>query len=322
MKKSALVIVGFIFSVTLLFFAFKNVDLTKTLSVFKNINPAKLFILAGLVFFEICIRGFRWKILVSHFAKTSVWQMTKLEAMGLALNNLLPLRLGEIARASLASAKLKTSLFTMLATVLVERMLDLVTLIFLFSVFSQVSSVLWLKKYNGIIIAIFLITLLALFLLVFMEDILKGSKKHPKIKNFLRRISLGAKSFRNKKLVLPLVVSGFCLWLTDAFIYWFAYISLDIKPVMSFAKSILLLCATAIAGVVPAMPGYFGTYETALQQMLISWNVDKSEALAYAGFVHLIFYFVMTPLGIIFLYRTGNTLAEVWHSFAEKKPPD
>jgi uncharacterized protein (TIRG00374 family) len=324
MRKSIAIITGFILSSALVYFVFKNVDLSKTVSVFKNVNLANLVILAGLVFFEMCIRGLRWKMLISHFAKTSAWQMTKLEAIGLALNNILPLRLGEIARASLGAARLKTSLFTMFATVLVERMLDLITLIILFSVFAQFAAVTWLKKYNGIILAIFSLTLLGLIFLVFLEDLidklfLNIANKSPRIKNFLERLSMGAQSFKNKKLVLPIIVSSFCLWLTDALIYWYAHISLNIKPAINFGKSILLLCATAIAGVIPAVPGYFGTFETALQQMLISWNTGKSEALAYAGFVHLIFYFVMTTAGMIFLYRAGNTLASIWHSFAGKK---
>jgi uncharacterized protein (TIRG00374 family) len=252
--------------------------------------------------------------------------MTKFEAIGLALNNIFPLRLGEIVRVSFAAAKLKAPFFTVFATVMVERIMDLIILVILFLVSVRFGTISWLKQNNVIIMTAFVLALAALTLLIFMEDIITKNKlfsfalgKFPKIKQFLCRISAGAQSFKNKKLILPIIASSFCLWLSDALIFWLAAADLKIKPVISFGKAIVLLCAGAVAGMIPAMPGYFGTFETAIQQTLIGWKVSKSAALGYGGFVHMVFYSVMTVMGLIFLYRTGSGLGLIWKKFSGKK---
>lgn len=326
MRKSISIIIGFVLSGGLLYFAFKDVDIKIITQTFSKAKPVYLIILFASVFFEMCIRGFRWKMLVSHFAKTSIWKMTKLEAVGLALNNVIPLRLGEIARASLASHQLKASLFTVLSTVLVERLLDFITIIILFSVSVQFNGIAWLEKYKKIILIMFLVIVSLLFVLIFLKELINKNKifsriagRFPTVKNFMLRVSMGAQSLKNKKLIVPVIISGFCLWLTDAFIYFFAFKSLDLEPAMDFIKAVVLLCGAAFATAIPAMPGYFGTFETAVQQILISWQTDKSVALAYGGYVHLIFYFVMTSAGILFLYQTGITLTDIWKDFSKKK---
>ncbi|HUT85247.1 MAG TPA: lysylphosphatidylglycerol synthase transmembrane domain-containing protein [Elusimicrobiales bacterium] len=326
MRKFLPAVIGFCLSGLLLYFAFRNVDLKVVTETFAKVKYVHLFILAGAVCLDMCIRGFRWKILLSKCCKTSTWQMTKLEAIGLALNNILPLRLGEFSRAWLGAHILKVPFATVLSTVLVERILDLITLAILLLVSTQFNGISWIKEYNLMLWVILAAVIIMLVLFTFMEDALNKYKmcsdiagKFPRIKKILCQISVGAQSFKNKKLMLSIISSGFCLWLVDGFIYWFATRSMNIEPLISYSKSIVLLCAAAVAVSLPAVPGYFGTFEAAIQHVLVNWQVDKSVALAYAGYVHLIFYFVMTIAGIIFLYRMGNTLPEMWKRFKNLK---
>ncbi len=82
---------------------------------------------------DLGIRAWRWKLLLSRAApKAGSWPLFKLEAIGLSLNNVLFMRVGELARAFLAHRELDIHVATALASVAVERALDVAALLALF----------------------------------------------------------------------------------------------------------------------------------------------------------------------------------------------
>ena len=135
----------------------------------------------------------------------------------------------------------------------------------------------------------------------------------PKTGKFVRQIAVGAESLRKLRFAVPIILLGFLLWFCDAFGYFWSAHTLGLN-VVGFGRGLLLLCAGAFAVALPAVPGYFGTYELALQQVMVAWGVDQSSALAFATFLHINVYLVMTTLGIIFLYQMGHSLGGMWRS--------
>jgi len=126
----------FALALTVLFLglATRNVDLGQ---LWVSLEQARLawlpfIVLIGLA--DFLIRAARWRLLLSTAKpRAPIWLLFRLEAIGLAINNVLFMRMGELARAFLASRELGVPLATALASVAVERALDVAALLSLFS---------------------------------------------------------------------------------------------------------------------------------------------------------------------------------------------
>src|SRR5689334_3663601 len=77
----------------------------------------------GLYFVGVWLRSARWRLLLpAHTVNTSTLFRTLL--VGFTVNNLLPLRMGEVARAYLLARWAKVPYTATIASLLVERVLD------------------------------------------------------------------------------------------------------------------------------------------------------------------------------------------------------
>jgi hypothetical protein len=131
--------VSFIF----LFFAFYDVHL-RPLTVTPKIDFGKmwhsithadpLLVLAVMlqVVFMMFVRGHRWSLFLKPIKRISWIPLGWSTCIGFAVNNLLPARLGEVARAISVSRKAKIGFGAAFGTVVVERIYDALTLLALF----------------------------------------------------------------------------------------------------------------------------------------------------------------------------------------------
>src|SRR3989344_1013263 len=128
MKIFLKILVSLGVSAACLYFATKNVDW----KVLKEIlSGAKLsYIFLGLVVSLITfwLRAVRWRILLSPFQKIPLLTLLRWHIGALLINNLLPLRMGEITRAYWAGHKSSISKSTIFATIVLERLLDVLSL--------------------------------------------------------------------------------------------------------------------------------------------------------------------------------------------------
>jgi uncharacterized protein (TIRG00374 family) len=65
---------------------------------------------------------------MAPFASVSTWRLFQVILIGFAVNNVLPLRLGELVRTFLLRRSDNVPIASSLATILIERLLDVVAL--------------------------------------------------------------------------------------------------------------------------------------------------------------------------------------------------
>ena len=99
-------------------------------------NTQVSFFLGAIAFFltALFLNAWRWALVLSATSERiafSVGYLFKIVCISFMLNNLLPLRIGELAKPWLASKRLKISLPIALNTLFLERFFDLVALAFL-----------------------------------------------------------------------------------------------------------------------------------------------------------------------------------------------
>jgi len=127
-----------VLTVVFLVLALQRVDLTGFVDELRGVNyvwllPSAVCTLVGYV-----LRTARWRIILSGAARAPLSTLFPVLIMGFAINNLLPGRLGEFWRAYLLGRKRNVPKTFALASVVVERVFDGLTLIALLAVVSTI----------------------------------------------------------------------------------------------------------------------------------------------------------------------------------------
>lgn len=320
MKKHLSVFAGILFSVLFLYLALRGVDLRGLAGLYSGLSVSGVAPLVVLAVLDLVWRGVRWKLLLRPCRDIPSWQVIKFETIGFALNNVLPMRLGELARATLLARTYGMSLVTVLSTIVVERILDTMALsiVFMFSLrYAPVAP--WVQRYSGLVWVLIPVMLAGLLALCRLESVLAYPRisaflaRHPRVHGILEKIAAGAGALKVPHYAAAICALSLCLWFMDASGFMFASRALGLLPLLAYGNGLFLLCATAVAVSVPSAPGYFGTYEYAVRMTMEAWGYQGSSAMALSGLVHMTTYIVFTVSGIVFLYQAGHSLKSMWH---------
>ena len=307
-------------AVTALFFglALRNVSLREVGAVVAGARWGWMLVMAALIPLDLFIRSLRWRRLLAKSARAPVFVLFRLEAIGIAVNNVLFMRLGELARAFLAGRELGLPVATALASIAVERALDLATLLGLFCLAALLAPALVPLAVIRGAIGVLAAVLMALGLLAAAEGPLEPGgawerrlRAWPRIHDVIEQLAAGALALRDLQAAVAVAALSLSLWMVDALYYWAAARALDLGGLIDCPRSILVLSWAGAGSALPAAPGAFGTIEALIKSILIALGASPSRALGYALFCHALGYVVVTGIGLVFLYQVGLTLAEL-----------
>src|SRR3972149_2605628 len=135
MKRKA--IIGTLISIVFLYLALRKVDYGELWTVLSNARWVWIIPNAILVVGVMWLRAWRWQMILRPIGKVPYSRVYASTMIGFMVNNVLPARLGEIARAVSLGLKTGLSRSATLATIIVERIYDSFTLLlFLWLVFA------------------------------------------------------------------------------------------------------------------------------------------------------------------------------------------
>ncbi|HAH07974.1 MAG TPA: hypothetical protein DCM05_15860 [Elusimicrobia bacterium] len=324
MKRTLSVAAAVLISFVLLAYAFRNVDFREVFRILSGVRLGWLPLLVAVGVSDLWIRAWRWKLLLAPVAEAGSWTLFKLQAVGLGLNNLLFLRIGEFARGYFAGKVLGIGLWSALSTILIERLCDMAALLVLFGVSSAslgtaISPALRhgaLFAAAGVLVLLFGVTM-AEHALDRLEAWKRLPERHPKVHRLVEELILGSKALRAPGRAAGVAALSFALWLCDALIYWGGAQALGFDPPISYPRAVSVLAAAAGAVALPALPGAFGNFEAGVKAILVHYGYNSELALSYATFLHLVMYAVVTSLGIFFLHGLGYNLAGLGRRLGE-----
>lgn len=275
----------------------------------------------GICIVDIGFRALRWKILLSQAVSAPALTLFQLENIGLAVNNMLFARLGELLRAVLAARRLGVPLATTLASVVVERALDVAALLVIFVSAAAFHPELVSAPVRRTGMVILAGVVAGLVFLVLAERTLepdgmleKRLRSWPKAHEVMGHMALGAAVLRRPKALLPVLGLSLVLWLFDASIYWFGAKSLGLDVFIDYPRAILVLSWAGAGAALPAVPGALGTFEAMVTSVVTKMGASPDAAFAYALFVHMTMYLLVTTMGLIMLYRMGLSLGGIQDS--------
>lgn len=285
--------------------------------------------LAGLIWLSAYVfRTKRWQVFLSPTKQIPVTRLFSPLMIGFALNNLLPGRPGEFARAFLIGSREGISKTLSLATIVVERVMDGIAVIFflLLSILSILALNLNLPAGVQTIamgsIALFGVALAGLIFVLVREDIaftlLKlftrflPARIAEQIEKMFTASTLGLHSLKSARDVLTIVLCTFAVWALDSLVYFLILTAFGALPDVSMriAAAVTMTSIINLGIMIPAAPGGLGPYEAAGVFALATFGVNESLAASVSLGAHAVEYVIITGLGLYFIWRQGVSLAQ------------
>lgn len=314
-REKLSVVVALLFGAVLCYFAFRDVPLGELAVAAAGFRLGWLPLILVLPVLDLVVRGARWALLLRPVARAGVWKCFQLEAVGMAVNNILFLRVGELARGVVAGREFGAPTIAVLSSIVVERMCDMVALLTLFAAgsFAAPGLVDWRVRVWALAAAAGLMGALAAITL-FGEAILRwpalrGLERHPRLWRLASDLVAGTRALGSWRSAGLVAAYSYLLWLIDAGSFLVMAYALGFEPPMTMPQALITLASAAAGTALPALPGAFGNFEAAVKLLLVHFGYPKALALSYATLIHLAGYVIMTSLGLLFFYSLGHTLS-------------
>jgi uncharacterized membrane protein YbhN (UPF0104 family) len=232
--------------------------------------------------------------------------------IGLATNNILPARLGEIAKAATLRSEAGIPMPRAMSMVFIERFADLNCLLLLGVLAVSMLGTPMMLLPVGTIVGLVWFCLLLLIIrpawIHLLVRFLAGLMPWDPLGNFLRGTVEALQTALTLRTMLWIGIYSVLAW-TLAIIgfAWFlgAGASLDLNR----AQILTTILAGVLGIAIPSAPAGIGVYETLVVSVLMLAGVEKSQALAVALALHLLQILLPTVLGCAFMTTLSGTPA-------------
>lgn len=320
-------LLNFIISISLaaifLYIAFNGVNLSE---VFSLVSHASIFWLVVFTLSTLAshyVRAIRWKVIL-HSVKpeASMKHLFGALMVGYGVNCVTP-KLGEVTRAILLGKWEGLSRTSMFGTVIVERVIDLVSLGFavLFSAFlwsgSLYSTFPWLETSLYLSAFVLLAIILIIYFLVRFKErfygiiikllervSIKWAEKITYIFEMLIQGFTSLKGFNNYMFTIILTVFMLLLYALSSYL-GFIMLGLDKLQPVTYQMGWILMSISAIGVVIPT-PGGTGSYHAlAKSTLVLLFGFGGTISAAYAFLTHAVSY-VMFIFAALIIFAIMN----------------
>ena len=312
MKTKINVLLGLIVGLIFIWLAFRGTDVEGLKSSFEAANYRYVIPVVLLSIIVLIVRSYRWGVILEPLERIDQWSLFSITAVGFMAISLLPVRMGEFVRPYLISKKSSIKIGSSLATILVERIFDLLTLmIVLLLVLMTIKLPSWVFRSAC---SILLIVIPLLFLLIFLAvkrdisvkgvDLIIGKLPQTLSSRLMRLFH----SFLDGLQILPDLKKTFFLAFLSlltwglvglsTYIFFSSFVSMLKLPL---AAAFAVLVITALGVTLPTAPGFVGNYHFACVLGLTLFGIPKADALTFAILLHFIQVSVTILLGLVFL---------------------
>lgn len=273
---------------------------------------------AGLVVIHPFLRAMRWETILR--TETPFWAIFHAENIGYLVNNMLPLRAGEPARAVMLSRSTKIPAVELLSTVVIARTSDMIAVLALLGLVIpalDVSDSVRLAGYGTLLLALALVIcivigifakrqligLLTAFCNRFIPNVLAI-----RLLSWATDFLNGLQMLREGRRLMALTLTTAVLWL--AYLLYSQFILLAFVPSTPLAWATLATCTASLSTVIPSSPAYVGVYHAVVAFTLTPF-IGQDAALGYAIALHAIEFIAVLLFGLLSLAVSGTSLGKV-----------
>jgi len=324
-------IIGLLISLVFLFLAFRKVDFSQMGESLRTANYLYLVPTLATIFLSHFLRAFRWRYLLDPIRRVDTKSLLSSLLIGYAANVVTPAHLGEILRAYILSKKRALSMSAILATVVMERIIDVFSLLALMALALAIYPFPdWVVKSGTILFAVtcalfFILVILkksksfAMFSMALTHRVLpKGFAQ--RVDRFLERFLSGIVPLSHWHDYITVTFLSIVIWGCYGLVFYFCLHAFGFIHEFQLAwyVSLILLVITCVAVIVPSSPGYIGPYHYLCQITLAMFSVPAGPALSFATVVHAITFLPVLLVGLVLANYEGMS---VYRASLKENPP-
>ncbi|PKN19776.1 MAG: hypothetical protein CVU71_05220 [Deltaproteobacteria bacterium HGW-Deltaproteobacteria-6] len=303
-------IFGIVLGIVLIYFSVRGINFNETFSHLKKIHLGYVALSLFFIIFMQILRSYRWGVILQPMEKISQFNLFSVTCVGFLAITAIPARIGELARPYLIAKKSSIKMSSALGTVVVERVLDSLSILTITIVVLMLNDLpSWMIK-SGIIF--FMLTLLMIAVVVglvwrrdnavkIIDRILRllPGKLAQKVNNVIHHFIDGFLVIADVKRLMYLLFLSAVVWLTDVAAIYSLLLAFgfDLPVLAAFIIMVILVAGIAI----PTAPGFIGNWHYACILGLSLFNIAKPEAFSFALVYHFLSIFVIVALGTAFL---------------------
>jgi glycosyltransferase 2 family protein len=323
MKKHS-VVIGFLISAIFLYLVFRKIELRELSHQLAAANYWYLIPASLLTILALWIRSVRWGVLLHPVQVISQADLFSSTSIGFMCNNILPMRLGELIRAYVLRRKTNIRGSTAFATIVVERLFDLFTMIAIFGVILLFEPFhnrsFKLGAFGAFIAGIIALIVLILFYLFPTRFELVLSKVLPatlreKVIRIFRSFASGLGVLSDYKRLLLTGLLTVVMWLLITVVIKMCFSAARLEEtgmILPPSSSLVVLVVIAIGVMVPSGPGFVGTLQAAaVLGLAIVGYTDHGRALSFSILYHITQWVPVVLVGFYFLMRENLSLTQM-----------
>lgn len=313
---------GIAISLFFLYIALRGLHLGDLVDALKQANYWWLLPGVAVYFLAVWVRAWRWHYLLQPIKPITTRRLFPITVIGYLGNNIFPARAGELLRTVVLKKEQGVSISASLATIIVERIFDGVTMLaFIFVNLSELARLTSSSGFVGNIqqlaiwgTAVFIAALLAFLIaamfpertLSILDKVVRRIFPTPLSEKILRvagQFLGGLEALRSPQAIPMIFTTSVLIWLLETLKYWFVMHAFPFT--VSFFTLMLMNGIVNLATTIPSAPGYVGTFDAPGIAVLTAYNVPRALAAGYTLVLHAALWLPVTALGAYYLLKEG-----------------
>jgi len=322
LKKSGQLLIGLIVAFAAVYYTMRNVSVSELMDSFRHVNYIWLLPTFVLMCLTYVARAIRWRVLLLPVKEVRTFELFSPLMVGF-MASVLPARAGELVRAYLLGKKFELSFASSLATIVVERLFDMILLLFLFSwilvfhgeIFD--SNIAWsgisirdLAFQFGIFSLVLVLVLIAfIYLLTFHNEKAMAvvhwlvrpfpEKWQFKLIQMTETFRQGLEIFRNLKALVFIAVATVGVWALIVLQYYPLYWAYELQDKSATSLILLTVMICILITVLPT-PAFLGSFNAGVLIALHEIMGEAEVATVSFGFVAWGVNFAVIVLGGVY----------------------
>lgn len=301
--------IGILLTIFCLVVFFRQVELDKLLHALANFEW--IYLVFGILFLGIgyLFRILRWSVMLKSAGADARFKSCIAPFLGsITLNNVLPFRIGDVVRALIFPASMGISKTTATSSLIVERLIDLLTLLICFSIGLFAIEEIQIPeelKISAIMLASigFLILLFVFFFSEILAEFFNNKAKITESENLVklyvtvRDLLRSFNSMSRPHVLLSMIAISAIVWTGEAGLFYFILQGMHFQSVP--IEGLLAMSVATLSTLLPSSPGYVGTFHVAVFTAVSLIGGTAAQASSYAIIVHLALWLPTTLAGAL-----------------------
>jgi glycosyltransferase 2 family protein len=313
-------IVGLLVTAGIILLGLSRIDLTEAAIAFAAVRVELVIAAAILVVAAIAIFAVRWSVLLPSDIAVPIGFVFSYLTIGYMMNAIIPLRIGDLARAYVLGRRHGIAVSITLSTVIVERVFDVVAIVIIGLLVSTMLDLPPLVKVGLRIFGVIGVTgVSVLYGLSFWGKLTQrlawfNAESGPlqRLSTLLRRVDVFCEAllvlhdWRRLAATAVLTLAGWGVLSASLSLFAFSF-GLNVP----YLGGAIMMVATSLGASIPSAPGSAGVYHVLVVLALSVWKVPMEQAVAVGVLAHGVTIALHLVLGVTCAGLVGIRLSSL-----------